>query len=369
MPIYKEKGGYGLRGQLWRQRAMTMDQPVESAIKDGICTIISSSAPSNHPHPIERVARSSILNPIQERSNKFPRDFWKPCFGCGVNEQYVESTSFSFGISSVVPIVFAPILAAAAWWLCTLMDYFRATITCIIFSSLIFLCNIIIREIKRRLKSTKVFENDKSTFEDEEDNLLSKVKYLVGQQQYQNELAMMLSRAIQIPTISYDTVEELKNENNSTVMTNGEASDNPLIRMHELLRELFPLLHQKYPPVIIHKYSLLFIIPGKSDDKLPIMLCAHMDVVPAPINENVDSEKWMHEPFSGEIADGFIWGRGGAFKATTAIFYDSLMALSSEGAHNVTPLSLILLLSFFLFAPGITNLSCIRYKQLIIRTI
>lgn len=175
-----------------------------------------------------------------------------------------------------------------------------------IFLSLSFLCILNNREIKRRLRSTKVLKNYKPSFEDEEEQLLSKVKNL----QYQNELATMLSRAIQIPTISYDTVEEAKKESNSTVMTNGDGSDNPLNRMHELLRGLFPLLHQKYPPVIIHQYSLLFIIPGKSDDKLPIMLCAHMDVVPAPVNENVDSDRWIHEPFSGEILDGFIWGRG-----------------------------------------------------------
>ncbi len=36
----------------------------------------------------------------------------------------------------------------------------------------------------------------------------------------------------------------------------------------------------------------------------PLMLMVHLDVVPA------EADKWTHPPFGGDIADGFIWGRG-----------------------------------------------------------
>jgi acetylornithine deacetylase/succinyl-diaminopimelate desuccinylase-like protein len=36
----------------------------------------------------------------------------------------------------------------------------------------------------------------------------------------------------------------------------------------------------------------------------PILLSAHLDVVPA------DAERWTHPPFAAEIHDGFLWGRG-----------------------------------------------------------
>jgi acetylornithine deacetylase/succinyl-diaminopimelate desuccinylase-like protein len=36
----------------------------------------------------------------------------------------------------------------------------------------------------------------------------------------------------------------------------------------------------------------------------PVLLYAHTDVVPA------EPDKWTHPPFAGEIADGFVWGRG-----------------------------------------------------------
>src|SRR5262249_34168473 len=36
----------------------------------------------------------------------------------------------------------------------------------------------------------------------------------------------------------------------------------------------------------------------------PLLLGAHLDVVEA------DSKRWRHPPFSGDIADGYLWGRG-----------------------------------------------------------
>jgi len=36
----------------------------------------------------------------------------------------------------------------------------------------------------------------------------------------------------------------------------------------------------------------------------PLLLMAHIDVVP------VEADKWQHPPFGGDIADGFLWGRG-----------------------------------------------------------
>src|SRR5262249_26471866 len=36
----------------------------------------------------------------------------------------------------------------------------------------------------------------------------------------------------------------------------------------------------------------------------PLLLNGHLDVVPA------DREKWERDPFGGEEADGFVWGRG-----------------------------------------------------------
>jgi len=44
-------------------------------------------------------------------------------------------------------------------------------------------------------------------------------------------------------------------------------------------------------------------LPG-SGERGPLLLQGHTDVVPA------DPAEWAHPPFSGEIADGCVWGRG-----------------------------------------------------------
>jgi acetylornithine deacetylase/succinyl-diaminopimelate desuccinylase-like protein len=49
--------------------------------------------------------------------------------------------------------------------------------------------------------------------------------------------------------------------------------------------------------------SILGRIKGSGDGK-PLILLSHIDVVPA------NPENWQFHPLSGEIADGFIWGRG-----------------------------------------------------------
>lgn len=36
----------------------------------------------------------------------------------------------------------------------------------------------------------------------------------------------------------------------------------------------------------------------------PLLLYSHVDVVPA------EPAHWSHNPFSGDIADGCVWGRG-----------------------------------------------------------
>jgi len=52
---------------------------------------------------------------------------------------------------------------------------------------------------------------------------------------------------------------------------------------------------------------LLFVWKGADASLKPILLVAHQDVVPI---ETGTEGKWTHPPFSGAVADGFIWGRG-----------------------------------------------------------
>ncbi|HEY0903210.1 MAG TPA: M20/M25/M40 family metallo-hydrolase, partial [Marmoricola sp.] len=43
---------------------------------------------------------------------------------------------------------------------------------------------------------------------------------------------------------------------------------------------------------------------GSADDRGGLLLHGHLDVVPAA------AEDWQVDPFSGEVQDGYVWGRG-----------------------------------------------------------
>jgi len=63
-----------------------------------------------------------------------------------------------------------------------------------------------------------------------------------------------------------------------------------------------------------------------SGAKRPVLLMAHVDVV------NVDRSQWEVDPMSGELKDGFIWGRGALDdKDDAAVFVQLLRVLKRSG--------------------------------------
>ena len=70
---------------------------------------------------------------------------------------------------------------------------------------------------------------------------------------------------------------------------------------HQVLERLFPLVHARLEKTEIDG-NLLFYWKGISSDR-PLVLMSHQDVVPA-------EGEWQHGPFSGDIVDGKVWGRG-----------------------------------------------------------
>jgi acetylornithine deacetylase/succinyl-diaminopimelate desuccinylase-like protein len=61
-------------------------------------------------------------------------------------------------------------------------------------------------------------------------------------------------------------------------------------------------------PVVLESHpkrtSLVARIDGRDRDRPALLVHGHLDVVPA------NAADWRHDPFSGEIADGSVWGRG-----------------------------------------------------------
>lgn len=84
--------------------------------------------------------------------------------------------------------------------------------------------------------------------------------------------------------------------------SNGSDPEN-FARFRELLRELFPEIHSACE-IRDFNGSILMKWSGEDSSKLPVMFMNHYDVVPA------DAEGWKYPPFSAEVAEGKIWGRG-----------------------------------------------------------
>lgn len=76
---------------------------------------------------------------------------------------------------------------------------------------------------------------------------------------------------------------------------------------HRFLSSAYPRAHENLTLEKLEDYSLLYKWEGSNLSANPIVLMAHMDVVPVePGTESI----WTVDPFGGEIKNDTIWGRG-----------------------------------------------------------
>lgn len=131
-----------------------------------------------------------------------------------------------------------------------------------------------------------------------------------------------LSEAIQLATISYQSPSDFEAE--------------PFLQLHQLMADRFPFVERVLEKKAINTFSLLYKWPGKDISLKPVTFLAHLDVVPA---EQETLQQWAHAPFSGYIAEGFIWGRGAiddkasAFALLEAV--EHLLALGFEPNRTI----------------------------------
>ena len=108
-----------------------------------------------------------------------------------------------------------------------------------------------------------------------------------------------------------------------TVSAPGRNQRETFLAFHRERESLVPLVHQKLEKTEIDG-NLLFFWKGKSGKK-PLVLMSHQDVVPA-------EGEWSHAPFSGDIADGKVWGRGSSdTKCSVMAFFQAAEELLANG--------------------------------------
>eukprot|EP00793_Prasinoderma_coloniale_P000605 PRCOL_00003754-RA len=96
-----------------------------------------------------------------------------------------------------------------------------------------------------------------------------------------------------------------------TVTIDGqELSDDAkaaLLRCHAVLAERFPDAHAAARVDTVSDYSLLYEWEGSDAALDPIVLVAHLDVVPVSPEQH---RQWSRPPFGGVVEGGVVWGRG-----------------------------------------------------------
>ncbi|MCL2054522.1 MAG: M20/M25/M40 family metallo-hydrolase [Oscillospiraceae bacterium] len=106
------------------------------------------------------------------------------------------------------------------------------------------------------------------------------------------------------------------------------GNDAEFERFRVKLKELYPHIAQICEFELIGGTGLFFLWRGKNAAK-SIVLMSHYDVVPA------EAEQWEKPPFSGEILNGEIWGRGAVdTKCSLCAVMESVETLIS---HDFTP--------------------------------
>ncbi|MBU1371910.1 MAG: M20/M25/M40 family metallo-hydrolase [Bacteroidetes bacterium] len=102
-----------------------------------------------------------------------------------------------------------------------------------------------------------------------------------------------LQKSIQFETISYDDPKQM--------------DSSQFKGFQQFLMQTYPLVFSKMTLEKVNNFSLILHWKGKSATAKPIILMAHQDVVPI---EKATLNKWDAEPFSGQIKNDFIYGRG-----------------------------------------------------------
>ncbi len=126
--------------------------------------------------------------------------------------------------------------------------------------------------------------------------------------------AVHLSKAVQFKTISHK-VEMLDKKALNGLVNYLESS--------------YPTFHKIAKKEVFSTHTLLYKWEGTDPDLKPVMYMGHMDVVPI---ERATEEQWVHPPFSGNIADGFIYGRGTLDDKCTIIgLLEAAEMLTKEG--------------------------------------
>ena len=123
-----------------------------------------------------------------------------------------------------------------------------------------------------------------------------------------DDVVNKLGQLLKIPTISHE----------DTSLTDYSLFQDYI----NLTKKLYPLVFEKCEFTQTKEYAIKLKLKGKFSEK-PTVLMAHYDVVPV-------TEGWDHDPFLGEVVDGYLYGRGAIDTKCTMAFALSALEKALE---------------------------------------
>lgn len=125
-------------------------------------------------------------------------------------------------------------------------------------------------------------------------------------EKYRNSSLNKLAGAIEIPTEVYDDMVNPPSIETEEELFEFDNRWRPWAEFHQYLNKTFPKVHENLKVEKINKLGLIYTWKG-STTKKPIMLTAHIDVVPV---ENATLDEWTYPPFHGTVRGKYMYGRG-----------------------------------------------------------
>ena len=100
------------------------------------------------------------------------------------------------------------------------------------------------------------------------------------------------------------------------------------------LEQAFPRVHETLDTTHVNDLSRLYTWRGANPTRPPVVLMAHVDVVP------IESDSaWTHPPFGGTVANGYVWGRGALDDKSSAVgILEAVSTLLKEGVEPDRPI-------------------------------
>lgn len=141
-----------------------------------------------------------------------------------------------------------------------------------------------------------------------------KTNYLLYDPGFRKNSSMRLSKAVQVDTTVNDDQKDFSK----------------IQKFHDYLESEFPAVFAKADVDIVNGYGYVIQLTGSDVSLKPILLMAHQDTVPIG-----DRNLWHKNPWSGEIDDDYVYGRGAADDKTLLIgLMESADLIVKEGFQN-----------------------------------